>query len=80
MAKIKKFEDKMKELEDIIIKLESGELSLDDSIKVFHTGMKLSKELSVRLNEVECQIKELIKDEKNGVNEIKFKVGEEDEF
>lgn len=39
----KKFEDLLKELNDIVKELESGELSLEDSIEKYQKGMELSK-------------------------------------
>ena len=41
MAKVT-FENAMKQLENIVHELESGNLSLDDSIKKFEEGIKLS--------------------------------------
>ena len=43
MTKEKKFEDKIKELEEIIEILESGDVSLDESIKKYTEAMKLVK-------------------------------------
>ena len=40
---VKTFEDNMKELEAIAARLESGEVTLDESLKLFETGIKLSK-------------------------------------
>ena len=39
----KTFEESMKELEVIAEKLSDGEVSLDESIKLFEDGMKISK-------------------------------------
>ena len=38
------FEDKMKELEQIAQELENGDLNLDESMKRFEAGIKISKE------------------------------------
>jgi len=38
-----KFEDLLKELNSIVKELESGELSLEDSIEKYQRGMELSK-------------------------------------
>lgn len=66
------FEDAMNELEDIVDKLEKGELSLDESIEYFQKGMELSKHCSKKLNEVEKKISILIQDEKGEVREETF--------
>lgn len=70
MAKSKKtFEEAMNELEDIVDKLERGELSLDDSIAYFQKGIELSKLLNKRLDEVEKKISILIEDENGQIYE-----------
>lgn len=62
-----KFEDAMKKLEGIIKKFETEQVDLDDSIKLFEDGMKLSAECSKKLNEVEKKIEFITKnrDENN---------------
>ncbi len=61
--KEKKFEDAMKELENIVKRLESGDLSLEESIKLFEEGVALSKYCSGKLEEAEKKISILVKDE-----------------
>ncbi len=39
----KTFEETMKELEEIVVKLEKGDLSLDESVKEYTRGIELSK-------------------------------------
>lgn len=62
----KGFEEAMKELEEIVETLEKGDLTLDESIKVFQRGIELSKFCSKRLNEVERKITMLIEDQGDG--------------
>lgn len=50
------FESKMKELENIVADLEKGDLSLEDSLKKFENGMKISKECSKLLENAEKRI------------------------
>ena len=58
-----KFEDKIKELEEIVKNLESNsKLSLDESIVEFEKGIAISKECSEYLKNAEQKIKILIKD------------------
>ena len=52
----KKFEDKIKELEEIVNMLENGEASLDDSINKYTQAMKLVKECDEELKKVEDKI------------------------
>lgn len=48
-----KFEDNLAELENIVRKLESGDVALEDAIAEFQKGMKISETLKKTLNEVE---------------------------
>ncbi len=52
------FENKIKKLEEIVEKLENGELSLDESIKLYTQGVNLSAECKKTLNEAELKITE----------------------
>ena len=61
--KKKTFEESMAELEKIAKDLESDNLTLDESIKKFEEGMKLSKECKETLNNAEKKITILINDE-----------------
>lgn len=51
------FEENMKKLEEIVNKLESGEVKLDDSIKLFEEGINLTKILQKTLDDAEGKIK-----------------------
>jgi len=54
------FEDALKRLETIVEELESGELSLEDSIARYEEGMKLSRRLTQTLDEAEKRIERLV--------------------
>lgn len=71
MAKVT-FEAAMKQLEQIVQELESGNLSLEDSIKKFEEGIKLSKFCSAKLDETEKKITLLLKDQDGIVIEKPF--------
>ena len=58
------FEENMEKLEKIVTDLEKGELNLDDSVKKFEEGIKLSKECNKILEEAEKRITILL--EENG--------------
>ena len=58
-----KFEDSMKRLEEIVNILEKGEKDLDESLKLFEEGLKLSKALQKDLKVNEKKIDELVQDE-----------------
>ncbi len=54
------FEKKLKRLEDIVEKMESGDLSLDDSMKLFEEGVKLSRDCQGQLGVAEERVKVLL--------------------
>ncbi|HRO66468.1 MAG TPA: exodeoxyribonuclease VII small subunit [Pseudobdellovibrionaceae bacterium] len=54
------FEKKLGRLEEIVTKMEKGELALEDSLKLFEEGVSLSRECQSRLNEAEEKVKKLI--------------------
>jgi exodeoxyribonuclease VII small subunit len=49
MSKKKSFEESIKELESIVSRLESGEMSLEESLENFESGTKLYKECKSQL-------------------------------
>lgn len=57
------FEENMEKLEKIVTELEKGNLNLDDSVKKFEEGIKLSKECNKILEQAEKKITILL--EKN---------------
>ena len=61
-TKQKTFESSLGELEKIVRKLENGDLSLEESLKLFEDGVKLSRECQERLNQAERRIEVLLKD------------------
>jgi exodeoxyribonuclease VII small subunit len=61
-AKAKTFEASLGELERIVRKLEDGEMSLEESLKLFEDGVKLSRECQERLDQAERRIEVLLKD------------------
>lgn len=50
------FEKSIEELETIVAKLEKGDLNLDDSVKEFEKGMKLSSQCNKILEDAEKRI------------------------
>ena len=68
------FEKKLNRLEEIVTKMESGELSLDKSLEAFEEGVKLSRECHGQLQEAEQKVKLLIDvDESGKVKDKDFK-------
>jgi exodeoxyribonuclease VII small subunit len=74
-----RFEDTFKKLETIVTKLENGDLSLEESMKLFEEGTRLSKICSQRLNEVQKKVEILLKCEDGGFQAQPFSFEEENE-
>ena len=60
-AKKLKFEEAMQRLQEIVGKLESGKESLEDSMKLFQEGAKLSAQCYQMLDKAEQQVAQLTK-------------------
>lgn len=60
------FEKKLNRLEEIVAKMESGEMTLDESLKSFEEGVKLSRECNEELNKAEQKVKLLLKVDQKG--------------
>ncbi|MDO9567350.1 MAG: exodeoxyribonuclease VII small subunit [Candidatus Desulfaltia sp.] len=71
MAKLT-FEKSMKELEQIVQELESGDLSLEGAIKKFEEGIRLTKFCSEKLDETEKKITMLLRDQEGNISEKPF--------
>ena len=63
MADDIKFEEALSKLEGIVKELESGELSLEESLAAFEEGIRLSRICSKQLDAAERKIEVLIKGE-----------------
>ena len=54
------FEDAMKRLAQIVERLESGELSLEESLVLFEEGVKLSRMAQSKLEDAQRKVEQLI--------------------
>jgi exodeoxyribonuclease VII small subunit len=66
----KNFESAMEEIEQVVEQIESGELSLEESLAAYEKGVGLVKFCYQKLNEVEKRIEFLVKD-KEGKLQLK---------
>jgi exodeoxyribonuclease VII small subunit len=73
-----RFEDTFKKLETIVNRLETGDLPLEDSMKLFEEGMRLSKICSQRLAEVQKKVEVLLKGEDGNYKTESFSLEESD--
>ena len=72
------FVENIEKLEKIVTDLEKGNLNLDDSVKKFEEGMKISKDCNKILEEAEKKITILL--EENGeIKEQELKINNENE-
>jgi len=61
MAK-EKFEEAMNKLEGLVRKMETGEMTLEESLKAFEEGVRLSRLCAARLDEAERRVELLIRE------------------
>lgn len=54
------FEDALRALEDVVRKLESGEVPLDQSIDLYERGEALRKHCQARLNAAQARIEKIV--------------------
>lgn len=55
-----KFEDAMKQLEETVKKLESGETTLEESMELFEKGVALSRTCQKLISEAQLKVTKLI--------------------
>jgi exodeoxyribonuclease VII small subunit len=70
MTSSKSFEQNLKNLEEIVEKLEAGNVSLDEAIRLFQKGRALSKACETRLKEIELKIQELVEEENGRLSTV----------
>jgi exodeoxyribonuclease VII small subunit len=56
------FEVALKQLEEVVQKLEKGELPLEESLRLYEDGIRLSRYCHAKLEEAEGKIEQLMKD------------------
>lgn len=74
----KSFETSLAELDEIVAKLEAGDLPLEESLGLFEKGIKLSRECRTRLTNAERRIEELIRDTDGSLGTRDLEPGEDD--
>ena len=73
------FEKAFQQLEQIVQRLESEELPLDESLRLFEEGIGLSRFCHQRLEEVEKKIELILADAKGQPRTEPFETDEEDD-
>lgn len=64
-----KFEQAISKLEQMVEKLESGDLPLEESLKVFEDGMEMTQFCEKKLTEAEGKVETLLKSNKTNQEE-----------
>ncbi|GAB3113547.1 exodeoxyribonuclease VII small subunit [Aestuariicella hydrocarbonica] len=57
------FEHSLQQLEALVTDMEKGELSLEESLKAFETGIKLTRECQTRLSDAEQKVQLLLEEQ-----------------
>lgn len=59
-ASVAQFEQSLDELEQVVTRMEGGELSLDDSLRSFERGIELYRSCQAALEQAEARVKLLL--------------------
>ncbi len=60
------FETALEQLESTVVRLEEGEMPLEEALELFESGVKLSRQCSTTLGEAERRIEILVADRGTG--------------
>jgi exodeoxyribonuclease VII small subunit len=71
------FEEAFQELKDLVEKLESQDLQLEEGLSLFERGQSLAKRCEKLLEEAELKIKEITLSESGAVEEVDFHLPQE---
>jgi exodeoxyribonuclease VII small subunit len=71
------FEEDLKALESVVERLERGDLSLEDSVRLFEEGMKLSDACKKELEAAEGKIQVLVDRGRSGMKVVDFDLKED---
>jgi exodeoxyribonuclease VII small subunit len=67
-----RFEDALSKLEKIVSKLEGGDIPLEESLKLFEEGIRLSRFCNQKLDEAEKRVEILLKDKEGNLKTQPF--------
>jgi exodeoxyribonuclease VII small subunit len=60
---VARFEEALKELEGIVTSMERGDLKLEESLRLFERGVKLTQECRKSLESAELRVRNLLGDD-----------------
>jgi exodeoxyribonuclease VII small subunit len=67
-----KFEDGLRRLEEIVKRLDEGNLPLDEALRIFEEGLALTGELSSILDTIEKKVEILLKKEDGSIERTAY--------
>jgi exodeoxyribonuclease VII small subunit len=73
------FEDRLTALETVVERLERGELSLDDSVRLFEEGVQLSSACKAELEKAEGRVQVLVEGRGGAMQVAEMELEEEEE-
>jgi len=73
------FEDRLTALEAVVERLERGELTLEDSVRLFEEGVNLSSACKLELEKAEGRIQVLVESQQGGMQVAEMDLEDEDE-
>ena len=76
-SRVAEFEKSLAELEKLVERMESGDLSLEDSMKQFERGIQLARACQQMLKQAEIKVQQLV--QKNGQAQLEDFAGGNDE-
>ena len=66
------FDEALRQLEEIVQRLEAGDITLEESIRLFEQGVQLSKLCGGKLQDAERKIEMLVQDGPEGLRSVPF--------
>ncbi len=72
------FEERLTALEGVVERLERGELTLDESVRLFEEGVHLSNACKLELEKAEGRIQVLVETQNGGVQVAEMDVEDDD--
>jgi exodeoxyribonuclease VII small subunit len=79
MKKEKTFEEALHELEEIVNRLEQGDLPLEEALGLFEEGVRLSRSCHTKLDEAQKRVEIVLKDESGKLTPLPFEQAEDKE-
>ena len=70
------FEQSLKALEALVVKMEQGDLTLEESLQAFSTGIQLTRDCQIRLAEAEQQVS-LLEEKQGQISLRDFDLGDD---